>query len=43
MFLPEVIVNKIILMKLDLEPTPSALCIQYWIEDIEDVWFWDHL
>ena len=43
MVIPEVIINKIILMKLDLEPTPSALCIQYWIEEVEDAYFWDIL
>ena len=43
MFIPKSIVNKIIIMTLGLEPTPSALCIQYWIEDMEDAYFWDIL
>ena len=41
--IPEYLIRKIILMKLYLEPTPSALCIQFWIEDMEDAYFWDYL
>ena len=41
--IPENLIRKIIIMKLDLEPTPSALCINYWIEDMEYEYFWIYL